>query len=263
MASSLLKDFSGSLKRPDHWLYASWLAIVTSTRRNFLGIFWLVFPPIVYIWGIGWFIGMLNPGKIRPFMAHVGVSFVLFRLIIAIINDSAVAYRAHAPYINDGQTRYTDYILAAVSRGTIVFLFAVPVLAVALLTSEQFVPAGMPLALAGLAILLLNALVWAVPFSILGARLPDLAEFLGNLTMMLFLITPIVWYPSAAPEGSIQGMLMRANPLHHMIAAVRDPLVGTPIEPLTWTYLGAMSVAGVLLAWLSYRLFAKRIPMWI
>lgn len=263
MSASLIKDFLGSLRSPDHWLYASWLSVVTSTRRHFLGIFWLVFPVMVYIWGIGWFMAMLNPGKVRPFMAHVGISYVLFRLVVGIVNECSVVYRASAPYINDGKTRYTDYLLSAHARSLFIFFFSFPVVFVALLMSEQFDPAGIPMALVGSLLLIFITFTWAVPISFLGSKLPDFAEFIGNLTMALFLVTPIIWYPAAAPEGTLQGSFMRANPLHHLIAIVRAPLVGESIEPLTWTYLGIMAGSGLMLSVVCYRAFSKKVPMWI
>lgn len=261
--SSLIRDTRDSLCRPDHWLYAAWLSIVTGARKNLLGIFWVVFPPIVYVWGVGWFLGMLNPGRLRPFMAHVGVSFVLFRLIVTVINDCASTYRVHAPYINDGKVTYTDYVLSPLVKALILFVFAIPVLFVALLMSDQFTPLGIPMAFAGLLVVVFNIYFWGVAISILGAKLPDFSEFLANLTMMLFLLTPIVWYPSSVPDGSMQNLFMKANPLHHLIAIVRDPLVGVAIEPLTWIYVVSMTVIGVFAALFSYKSFAKRIPVWI
>lgn len=261
--SSLIRDTRESLRRPDHWLYSSWLTIVSGTRRNILGVFWLVFPTMVYIWGIGWFISMLNPGKARPFMAHVGISYVLFRFVVGVINDSAVVYRMSAPYISDGKVCYTDYVFSAVFRSVAILLFSVPVVFIALLMSEQFAFSGVPMAMLGMAITLLIVSVWAIPISLLGAKLPDFAEFVGNLTMALFLVTPIIWYPASAPAGTLQGDLMRINPLHHLIAIVRAPLVGEVVEPLTWMYLAVIAVAGLLLAIFSYKAFSKRIPMWI
>lgn len=261
--ASLVKDLLASLRAPDHWLYSSWLAVVAGTRRNLLGIFWLIFPVMVYIWGIGWFIAMLNPGGSRPFMAHVGISYVLFRLIVGIVNDSAVVYRSSASYISDGKIRYTDYLLSGVFRSLIVFAFSIPIVLVALLMSDQFTVSGVPMSVLGLLMLLVNVLIWAVPISFIGAKLPDFGEFISNLTMALFLVTPIIWYPASAPSGTLQGDFMRANPLHHLIAVVRAPLVGEIIEPLTWIYLVVMAVVGAVLAIFSYKAFSRRIPVWI
>lgn len=215
------------------------------------------------MWGIGWFIGMLNRGGELPFVVHVGLGFVLFRLIVGILNDSAGLYRSKSSYINDGHVRYTDYVFSTILRSVIIFLFAAPVLLVALLMSDRFVPSGIFPSFLGLLFLIFNMTVWSIPFSILGAKIADFSEFISNLTMVMFLVTPIVWYPEAAPKGTLQGDLMRANPFHHLIAIVRDPLLGGEIEPVTWIYMVMMTAIGLVLAWISYRFFSKKIPMWI
>lgn len=261
--NSLLGDTVQSLRRPDHWLFSAWLGVISHHRKNALGLFWILVPPMVYIWGIGWFIGMINPVVVRPFMAHVGIGFVMFRLITSVLNDAAGTFNAHQPYINDGNTRLTDYLFAGLARGSVLFLFAAPLVGVAMLLSTEFDATGIVESVVGLAVVLVNLYLWSVPISLLGARFPDFNEFMSNATMALFLITPIVWYPTAAPMDTLHGQLMRANPLHHLIAVVRAPLTPELIEPSTYYYLATMTLTGVVLAVVTYRVFSRRVPVWI
>jgi ABC-type polysaccharide/polyol phosphate export permease len=61
----------------------------------------------------------------------------------------------------------------------------------------------------------------------------------------------------------MQGWLMRANPLHHLITVVRAPLFGEAIEPLTWLYLGISTAVGLIAACWAYGRFARRVPLWV
>jgi ABC-type polysaccharide/polyol phosphate export permease len=167
------------------------------------------------------------------------------------------------PFIHDGHQRLTDYLLRAVARSSFYFLMAVPLLAVALLCSDHFTPAGLGMAAIGLLVVVINMVTYAMVFSLLGARFPDLSEFMGSAIMFAFLLTPVVWYPSAAPEGTVHGTLMRANPLHHLLAIVRAPLFGEAVEPLTWAYLGITTAVGLVLASWAYGRFARRVPVWL
>lgn len=261
--SLLLRHLGESFARPDHWLYASWLDLVTKYRRTHLGLFWVWVPPALYIWGIGLFIGAISPVRQRTFVAFVGVSFVVFRLITTVINDSTGTFRSYQAYVNDGQQRLTDYLMRTVARSVFYFIAAVPLLVVALATSEQFTPSGLPMALLGLAFLLVNLVGLATLFALMGARLPDVAELTGSAIMFLFLITPIVWYPASAPEGTLHGTLMRGNPLHHLISVVRDPLLGFPVEPLSWAYVSVMTGLVWVLAVVAYGRFAPRVALWL
>lgn len=261
--SSLFGDLAKSFRRPDHWLYSAWLGVITKYRKTALGLFWIFVPPIVYIWGIGWFVGMINPVTVRPFMAHVGVGFIAFRLITSVMNDSTVVFSQYQSYINDGNMRLTDYLLGVLARAFIYFVLAMPVLAVAMLMSPEFDPAGIPGSFLGLAVVLVNLFLFSVSFGLLGARFPDFGEIVGSAMLFLFLVTPIVWYPTSAPAGSMQGALMRANPLHHLIALIRAPLTNETIEPVTYYYIANMTLVGLVLAVMAYRTFARRVPVWI
>jgi ABC-type polysaccharide/polyol phosphate export permease len=261
---SLFTHLSASLRRPDHWLYASWLDTVSRYRRHRLGLLWLFVPTAVYIWGIGGFLGAMQPGLDLPrFFAHIGLGFAVFRLASTVLTDATTTFASSQAYIYDGSLRLTDFILRSLARTVHHFLLTLPIVAVVVLGSPDFQWSGVPWAVLGLLLVLLNLFFHAVLFALLGARLPDLHELAGSATLALFLITPIVWHADAAPAGTVRGALMRANPFHHMLDVVRAPLLGGSIEPLTWAYLGAMTVMGVVLATLAYTRFARRVPAWL
>ena len=89
------------------------------------------------------------------------------------------------------------------------------------------------------------------------------ADISKATVMALFLLTPIVWDAANAPSGTLHGALMRGNPLFHMIEPVRAPLLGQPVEPLTYMYLGTLGVVSLLVAMLAYQRFARRVPVWL
>jgi ABC-type polysaccharide/polyol phosphate export permease len=259
----LFKHLSQSLRKPDHWLYASWLDVVTKYRKTRLGLIWVWVPPALYIWGIGLFIGAISPVDSRAFVAFVGVGFLLFRLITTVVIDATSTYAGSRPYIHDGEQRLTDYLLRTVARSSYYFLLALPLLVLALLSSDRFMPSGIAMAALGLVIVYVNLMLYAMVFSLLGARFPDLSEFMGSAIMFAFLVTPVVWYPTAAPEGTVHGALMRANPLHHLLAIVREPLFGEAVEPLTWYFVGVTTIVGIVLATWAYGRYSRRVAAWL
>lgn len=262
--SLLLNHLRQSLRRPDHWIYGSWLDTVIKYRKTRLGVLWLLIPTAVYIWGIGGFLASMQTGMDKArFFAHVGLGFVVFRLATTVLSDAASVFSAYQSYIYDGNLRLTDFILRGLARSFYYFVFSLPLVLIVVLSSPDFDAAGIALSLLGMATLLVNLFAFSVLIAIAGARFPDLAELMGSITMAAFLVTPIVWYPSAAPEGSVTGMLMRANPFHHLLLAVRGPLLGETIESATWLYLPIMTVTGIVAAMALYRSAARRVPVWL
>src|SRR5690606_35238316 len=53
--NSLWRDLWASFRNPEFWALSSWLDIMVRNRQSRLGVFWLLVPPMVYIWGVGSF----------------------------------------------------------------------------------------------------------------------------------------------------------------------------------------------------------------
>lgn len=261
----LFRHLAESFKKPDHWLYASWLDVITKYRKNALGLFWIFFPPIVYIWGLGIFFRAIRGAvpEASGFLAHMGFGFILFRLMSTVVMEAGNSFNAYLAYIYEGHSRLTDYLLRPLARSVIYFLFAVPLLAIVMIGDVPFLPAGLLWALGGFMVVVVNLFFYATLLAFVGARFPDITQFFNSVMLAMFLITPIVWFAKDAPADTAQGMLMRANPFHHMLAVVRAPIMGEAIEPVTYLYLGMMTVTGLVLASVVYGRLAKRMPAWL
>jgi ABC-type polysaccharide/polyol phosphate export permease len=122
---------------------------------------------------------------------------------------------------------------------------------------------GLLLAVPGLLLIYINALWMSAVFSLAGARFPDFGQLLNNISIFLFLLTPIIWYPETMPAGSLRGQLMRLNPFYHLVEVFRAPIMGGQIEPLSLWYVGVMTVVGLLVATFAYRRYARFVPLWI
>jgi ABC-type polysaccharide/polyol phosphate export permease len=108
-----------------------------------------------------------------------------------------------------------------------------------------------------------NALWMSAVFALAGARFPDFSQLLNNISVFLFLLTPIIWYPSAMPAGSTRGLLMRMNPFYHLLEIFRAPIMGQPVEVMSLWYVAIMTPLGLLVAALAYRRYARFVPLWI
>lgn len=261
----LFRHLAESFRKPDHWLYASWLDVITKYRKNALGLFWIFFPPIVYIWGLRLFFRAIRgtTPEEEGFLAHMGFGFIVFRLLSTVIMEAGHNFTSYLPYIYEGNLRLTDYILRPMARSFIYFVFALPLLIIVLVGDAPIIPMGVVWGAIGLMVVMINLFLYGTLLAFVGARFPDINQFFSSIMLALFLITPIVWYAKDAPADTAHGMLMRANPFHHMLAVIRAPVLGEPIEPLTYMYLAGMTVIGLLFASIIYGRLAKRMPAWL
>lgn len=260
------REIRESFRHPDFWALSSWLDIIVRARRSRLGVLWLLAPAVVYVFGLGsFFMSMrgITGDSVGEYYTHIALGAAVFRTLMSTIIGSANVFAASSAFIMDGHMRLTDYLLQSLAKSFFDFCMYVPVAAVAVWLAGGIEPAGLLISIPVLLLLYINALWIAAVFALAGARLPDLGQLLGTVSIFLFLLTPIIWYPEMMPEGSIRGQLMRFNPFYHFVEVFRAPLVGDAIEASSLWYIGIMTVVGLAVATWAYRRFARYVPLWI
>ncbi len=260
---SLLRDMAASLRDPGFWGFSSWLDIVVRSRQSRLGIFWLVSPVIVYVWGVGYFFATMMGVPLSQHAAYVAVGYVVFRCVSVIVTDATSAFSGASAFILDGHVRLTDFVLRVVATALFHAALSLPVVLVALAFSPETQWHGVLLALAMLPVVILNGIWVAILFALLGARFLDLRHLITNIFMFAFLLTPIIWHADMMPAGSLRGSVMRFNPFYHLIEVVRAPILGMPADPTSLPYLLVMTTVGCLVALVTYRRYARYVPLWV
>jgi len=257
------QELAISLRNPEFWAMSSWLDILVRARKSRLGILWLMAPALVYVYGLGFFFASMQGQPLAKFAAHVGLGAMVFRTLMSTIVGSANVFIASQSFIMDGHVRLTDYLLQSLAKSFFDFCMYLPIVVIALVTFRQVDPVGLLLAPFTLALLYVNALWISAVFSLIGARFADFGQLLSNASVFLFLLTPIIWYPDMMPADSTRGQLMRFNPFYHFVSLFRGPILGEPVEPMTYWFLGVMTVGGLVLATFAYRRYARFVPLWI
>lgn len=260
----LSRDLASSLRKPEFWSYSAWLEIVTTYRRSRLGIVWMLVPAALYMWGMGWFFFGGNDDKLGPFVAHAGLGFLVFRLVMMVVSESASVAASQRAFILDGRTRLTDYVFRVTARASFYFLMSLPVLLPVMLMG---VKGGgwlaFAMAIGGLALVILNCIWMATVIAMVGARFPDMHEFTTSLYILAFVFTPILWRASEVQPGTFRATVMHMNPLFHFIEVVRAPLLSEAIGRSSWAVVALMAVLGWGMTMVLYKRYARMVPIWI
>jgi ABC-2 type transport system permease protein len=258
----LIPDLLASVRNPGFWAFSSWLDLVTKYRRSALGLLWIFLPAFCYVFGIGYFYSLLFNVPSLPFMVHLGVGYVLWRMITQVITGASTTMATHRAFILDGRVRYTDYVLRVMAKALFYFAVTLVILAPLLAIAGVGFVESLSLFLT-LPVFLVNVLWLSVLVAVLGARLPDLHEFSATIFIFGFLLTPIVWRADHMPSDTWRGLIARFNPAFHLIEMVRAPLLGEPLETATLYVLAGMTVTGLLAAYVVYRRYGRFIAVWI
>lgn len=252
-----------SFLNPGFWALSSWLDILVRARRSRLGFLWLIVPSVVYVFGIGSFFHGMQGGSLGAYFTHVALGAAVFRSLMSSIIGSANVFHQSQSFIMDGRVRLTDYVLESLAKSLFDLCMYVPVIVVALFLFGEASPYGLLLSLPALIVLYVNALWVATVFALAGARFVDFGQLLNTISIFLFLLTPIIWYPEQVPPGSFRAKLMLINPFYHLIEIFRAPIMGEVVNPASLLYVGIMTVVGLVAATLLYRRYARFVPLWI
>lgn len=258
------RELLESFRHPEFWGLSSWLDIIVRARKSRFGIFWLLAPSVVYVFGLGTFFrGMQTGGKPGDFFVHVALGAMIFRTLMSVVIGSANVFHSSVSFIMDGHMRLTDYLLQSLAKSFFDTCMYLPVVVVTLVMVGGPSPLGLLAALLAMVVIYVNALWMATVFSLVGARFPDFGQLLNNISIFLFLLTPIVWYPEMMPAGSLRAQLMRLNPFYHLVEIFRAPIMGQAVEPSSIQFVCIMTVVGLVVATFLYRRYARYVPLWI
>jgi ABC-2 type transport system permease protein len=261
--NALLPTLAESLRNPAFWGYSTWLDIVVRYRKSTLGLLWMLVPPSLYIFGMGYFFAKIQNIDPLVFMPHLGLGYLLFRLISMVMTESTSVLPNHSGYILDGKVRITDFVLKVLVRALFYLGSSLPVLVPVVALSPDASFTGLLLSLGGMVLLLLNLMWLAGVVSLFGARFPDTHEFMGSVFVLGFVVTPILWYAEAAPAGTLHGAIMRLNPAFHLIELVRAPLLGETVETLSIAVCALGAVFGWALWIWAHRRYTRFVALWM
>ncbi len=213
--------------------------------RYFLGIFWWIIEPIIYmsVFYILFEVGLRGGSRGGSFIVFLLVGLVFWKWFASSIQTGANSLRANQSLVN--QVKVPKWMFPAINFGTSTFRFLFTLVVLLIFLSFYAPPwhitnLVLPLLMLIQAILALSgAIFWAslLPF------LPDLSHIISNGMLLLFFLSGIFFEVSQFPQ-SIQKWLY-LNPMLTLIESYRDILIY--FQWPHWPRLGIIALFSVLL----------------
>jgi len=242
------------------WTLLGWLEIRQRYARSSIGPFWLTISMGVMIGSLGAVYGTLFGMNLREYLPFLASGLVMWGLFSQTVQDGSIAYISSASYIRQMPTPKLIYMLQVMWRNLIVMMHnAVIIIALVAIFGVRSWEA-LPLFIPGLLLYVLNIMWIAMLAGLLSARFRDLPQIIAALIQVAFYVTPVLFRPDALTRFQF---IVQWNPLAHLLALVRGPLIGVAPSASTWGMAVGMAAVGWTFAlWLTGR-YLKRIPYWV
>ncbi len=244
--------------RLSHFL--AWQDLRQRYRRSTLGPMWLTLSFGIQIVSMGFLSSFLFGVSVAKSLPFVCAGMLLWSLITQLINEGAGLFVSTSPYITQIKCPLTVLLLQLVWRNVlvtahngIIYIVIAVILVVVPSWSILLWPIGL--------VLVLVALSWmALVAAILSARYRDVPVMISNFLTILFWFTPLMYFPEQLGR---KRFIADYNPFTHMIALVREPLLGGTPTFNDWLAVLAFALLGWIGAFLFFARFRARIVYWL
>ena len=256
-----IKDLSDGAQR---WELASFWGVDDVRQRyarTLFGPFWLVIVAGVWIGSLGFVMSALLGSNMTAALPHLACGMILWIYFSAMLNEGADIVVANQFNIQNTSLPFSIYVYRYAVRNIVIFLHYLPIIIGVLLVCRVTPTLQILLFIPGFVLLTLSGVGLGVAIGFLVARYRDARQLLTAVLQVLPLLTPIIWDDRFLPAD--KRWVAEYNPLHHLISVARDPLIGRALEGQSWLIAVAVTVAGLLIGFVSLSLHRKRCTFWL
>lgn len=263
------KDLRDGFAQRELWLSLGWQDIKQRYRRSVLGPFWITIATAVQASAMGLLYATLFDSPLGDYLPYVTIGLIIWNVINASIIEGSEVFIANEGLIKQLPSALSVHIYRLVWRQLLFFAHNIVIYAVLLAVFgvwRHLSPASL-LAIPAIVLIFLNSMWVSIVFGIFSTRYRDIAPILSSTTLMLFVLTPVMWKAQALAShvngGSSRARLVEIVPTYHYLEIVRAPLLGEPQALRHWAIVLAITVVGWIVAIFAMRQYRSRVPYWV
>ncbi|WP_067845869.1 ABC transporter permease [Nocardia lijiangensis] len=264
-----VKDMRDGFSQRELWLSLGWQDIKQRYRRSVLGPFWITIATGVQAAAMGILYATLLDQPLREYLPYVTVGLIVWNVIQASILDGSEVFIANEGLIKQLPSALSVHVYRLVWRQLLFFAhnMVIYVVLLAAFGIWENLRWSSLLAIPAIGLIFLNSMWVSIVFGIFSTRYRDIAPILSSTTLMLFVLTPVMWTTKTLEEqiggASERARLVEIIPTFHYLEIVRAPLLGEPQELRHWVIVGTITVVGWIVAAFAMKQYRSRVPYWV
>lgn len=241
------------------WLMLALDDLKMRYKRSVIGPFWIVIHAAVQISAIAFVFSNLFGVELEIFLPFLASGIIIWQFIAAVMTEAPQVFLEAQGLIISYNLPYQTYLKRFVTRHMIVLFHNLLIFLAVCLFYPQSLNFYTLNVFPGFLIIILNAYFVAMLFAIIGTRYRDFGQAINALTLVTFMVTPVFWDKGLLKTETWIALI---NPFFHFIEIVRNPLLGKPIEPLSWAVTLGITAFMHLISRYVFKRYARRITYW-
>jgi ABC-2 type transport system permease protein/lipopolysaccharide transport system permease protein len=237
-----------------------WNDIKQRYRRSLLGPFWLTASMAIMVVSLGIIYARIFKADINDFLPFICVGLLVWGFLSSALAEAGTIFVGSESYIKQVRLPFSFYVYRFVWSRLIIFAHNF-VIYLVILVYFRISPGGVVLeSVAGLLVVLFNALLVSLYIGMSSARFRDIPQIVGSVVQIVFFVTPIMWKPEFFGARSY---LIAINPFFHLIEIIRSPLLGHAPTFQNWVAVAAVTLVNVFIASIMFVKYRSRIAYWV
>ncbi|MBF6275843.1 MULTISPECIES: ABC transporter permease [Nocardia] len=263
------KDLREGFTQRELWLQLGWQDIKQRYRRSVIGPFWITIATGVQAAAMGVLYAAILNQDLWTYLPYVTVGLIVWNVINASILEGSDVFIANEGLIKQLPSALSVHVYRLVWRQFLFFAHNIVIYLVMLVAFSvwEHLDWSVLLAIPAIALVFLNSAWVSIVFGIFSTRYRDIAPILGSMTLMLFVLTPVMWTTKSLHDqgGAVseRAKLVELVPTYHYLEIVRAPLLGDPVQVRSWLVVGVITVVGWAVAILALKQYRSRVPYWV
>ena len=250
-------DLRHSIQKLDLSWSLAWHDVVSRYRGSILGPLWITLSMAFMVLGIGFLYSELQHISLVETLPFVALGIVFWGTISLVIIEGCDTFVLASSMLSQTSLPIFAFVWRTVLRNLVVLSHHVVIIVAVLIYFGFWRTMNLPLAVAGLALTLLNVSWISLATAIASARFRDIPQIVTSVMQFSMFMTPVFWQPDS--RSAIMGAVLNFNPFFHMLDSIRAPLLGAQPEALSYLVLAVMAVVGWAVTFCAFALTRRRI----
>ncbi len=238
----------------------AWQDIKQRYRRSTLGPLWLTLSSAIQMLTMSMLSSLLFNSPVQRTLPFVCAGLLFWQFVTGMINDGAALFVSSSSYITQIKCPFSLFVVQVIWRNLFVAAHNAVIYIVIALIFAAIPSVSMLLWPLGLALDVI-CVSWIVLFcATVSARYRDVPIIIQNLLTVLFWLTPLMYFPE---QLGAKRFIADYNPLTHIIALLREPLLGGTPTLNDWLVVLSVAIVGWMGTLLFFARFRARIVYWL
>lgn len=251
-----LRDLRTSGERVGLAWSLAWHDISSRYRGSILGPFWITLSMGLLVMGMGLVYSRLFGLTLHDYLPYVALGIVFFATITGTITEGCDTFVQAAGMLSQTSLPMFTFVWRTIFRNLINLAHHLVIVVAVLVYFGFWRTANVPVALLGLALLVINASWGSMLAAIASARFRDIPQIVQSVMQFAMFMTPVFWKSDKFGENHI---FLELNPFYHTLQAVRAPLLGAAVAPHTYLILAVLAVVGWAVTFAVFAMTRRRI----